>query len=43
MRRDGLVHDGINWAFSGALHRIDLHELSGGHAVMVYPGTRSRT
>jgi p-hydroxybenzoate 3-monooxygenase len=36
MRRDGFVHHGINLAFSGALHRVDLHELSGGRAVTVY-------
>jgi p-hydroxybenzoate 3-monooxygenase len=36
MMRDGFVHHGINLAFSGALHRIDLHELSGGRAVTVY-------
>jgi p-hydroxybenzoate 3-monooxygenase len=36
MKRDGFVHHGINLAFSGRLHRIDLHELSGGRAVTVY-------
>jgi p-hydroxybenzoate 3-monooxygenase len=36
MRRDGFVHHGINLAFSGRMHRIDLHELSGGRAVTVY-------
>ena len=36
MRRDGFVHHGINLAFSGQLHRIDLHELTGGRAVTVY-------
>ena len=30
MRRDGFVHRGINLAFSGAIHRVDLFELSGG-------------
>ena len=37
MRRDGFVHRGINLAFSGALHRVDLFELSGGRTVTVYP------
>jgi p-hydroxybenzoate 3-monooxygenase len=37
MHRDGFVHHGINLAFSGVMHRIDLHELSGGRAVTVYP------
>src|SRR3954468_9498174 len=36
LKRDGFVHHGINLAFSGRLHRIDLHELSGGRAVTVY-------
>jgi p-hydroxybenzoate 3-monooxygenase len=37
MRRDGFVHHGINLGFSGALHRIDLYEHSGGRTVTVYP------
>src|ERR687889_1518080 len=36
LRRDGFVHHGINLAFAGRMHRIDLHELSGGRAVTVY-------
>jgi p-hydroxybenzoate 3-monooxygenase len=36
MKRDGFVHHGINLAFAGQLHRIDLHELSGGRSVVVY-------
>jgi p-hydroxybenzoate 3-monooxygenase len=36
MKRDGFVHHGINLAFGGQLHRIDLHELSGGRSVVVY-------
>jgi p-hydroxybenzoate 3-monooxygenase len=36
MMRDGFVHHGINLAFSGGLHRINLYELTGGRAVMVY-------
>ncbi len=37
MMREGFVHHGINLAFSGAIHRVDLHELSSGRAVTVYP------
>jgi p-hydroxybenzoate 3-monooxygenase len=36
MLRDGAVHHGINLAFSGGLHRIDLAELSGGRSVTAY-------
>src|ERR687890_609266 len=36
MTRDGFVHHGINLAFRGGIHRIDLTELSGGRSVMVY-------
>jgi p-hydroxybenzoate 3-monooxygenase len=36
MLRDGFVHHGINLAFSGGMHRIDLFELTGGRSVMVY-------
>ena len=36
MMRDGFVHDGINLAFRGGIHRINLTELSGGRSVMVY-------
>ena len=36
MMRDGFVHHGINLAFEGGLHRINLTELSGGRSVMVY-------
>jgi p-hydroxybenzoate 3-monooxygenase len=36
MKRDGFVHHGINLAFAGRMHRIDLHELSGGRSVTVY-------
>ena len=34
--RDGFVHHGINLAFEGGLHRINLTELSGGRSVTVY-------
>src|SRR3954462_5129446 len=36
MHRDGFVHHGINLAFSGEMRRINLYELTGGRAVMVY-------
>jgi p-hydroxybenzoate 3-monooxygenase len=36
MMRDGFVHHGIKLAYSGGLHRINLYELTGGRAVMVY-------
>jgi p-hydroxybenzoate 3-monooxygenase len=36
MMRDGFVHQGINLAFRGGMHRIDLTELSGGRSVTVY-------
>jgi p-hydroxybenzoate 3-monooxygenase len=36
MHRDGFLHHGINLAFSGEMHRINLYELTGGRAVMVY-------
>ncbi|WP_072387587.1 4-hydroxybenzoate 3-monooxygenase [Hyphomicrobium sp. CS1BSMeth3] len=35
----GLRHDGIEFAFDGQRHRIDLHELSGGKRVVVYGQT----
>lgn len=36
MMRDGFVHHGINLAFSGGMHRINMYELTGGRSVMVY-------
>ena len=36
---EGLVHDGFSLAFGGALHRLDLKELSGGKTVTVYGQT----
>src|SRR5215813_8361416 len=36
MMREGLVHHGINISFGGVLHRIDMHELTGGRAITVY-------
>ena len=39
MRREGLLHRGIELAFGGARHRIDLHGLTGGKQVMIYGQT----
>jgi p-hydroxybenzoate 3-monooxygenase len=36
MRREGLVHHGIELRFNGRGHRIDLHKLTGGRAITVY-------
>jgi p-hydroxybenzoate 3-monooxygenase len=36
MRREGLVHHGIELRFKGQGHRIDMHELTGGRAITVY-------
>src|SRR5919205_4184232 len=36
LRRDGFVHHGINLAFSGQLHRINMYELTGRRGVTVY-------
>ncbi len=36
MRREGLVHHGIELRFSGRGHRIDMHALTGGRAITVY-------
>jgi p-hydroxybenzoate 3-monooxygenase len=36
MRREGLVHHGIELKFGGRSHRIDLSELTNGQAVTVY-------
>jgi p-hydroxybenzoate 3-monooxygenase len=36
MHRDGFLHHGINLAFNGEMHRINMYELTGGRAVMVY-------
>lgn len=37
MSRDGFEHRGIELAFGGKRHRIDLHELTDGKSIMVYP------
>jgi p-hydroxybenzoate 3-monooxygenase len=39
LHREALVHDGIEIAFGGARHRIDLKGASGGKAVTVYGQT----
>lgn len=39
LRVEGLVHDGIELAFSGARHRIDIRHHSGGRTVTVYGQT----
>ncbi len=37
MKRVGSVHHGIQLRFAGYNHRIDLYELTGGRAIMLYP------
>jgi p-hydroxybenzoate 3-monooxygenase len=39
LHREGLVHDGIEIAFGGVRHRIDLKHASGGKSVTVYGQT----
>jgi p-hydroxybenzoate 3-monooxygenase len=41
MHREGLVHEGIDLAFDGRHHRIDLKRLSGGKTVTVYGQTEA--
>jgi p-hydroxybenzoate 3-monooxygenase len=36
MRREGLVHEGLELSFGGRRHRLDLAELSGGRTITVY-------
>jgi p-hydroxybenzoate 3-monooxygenase len=36
MRREGLIHHGIELRFNGRGHRIDMYELTGGRAITVY-------
>ena len=36
LRREGLVHHGIELRFNRQRHRIDMHELTGGRAITVY-------
>jgi p-hydroxybenzoate 3-monooxygenase len=37
MKREGCVHRGIRLRHGGRTHRIDLHELTGGRAITIYP------
>ena len=39
LHAEGLLHDGVNLAFDERLHRINLHELTGGSRVTVYGQT----
>lgn len=39
MKREGLVHLGIELSFKGSLHRINLYELTNGRAITVYGQT----
>jgi p-hydroxybenzoate 3-monooxygenase len=41
LRREGLVHHGIELRSQRHRHRIDMHELTGGRAITVYASTRS--
>ena len=43
LHREGLVHEGIDIAFGGALHRMDLKQHSGGKTVTVSLPPRSTT
>ena len=36
MKKEGMVHHGIELRFGGQGHRIDLHELTEGRAITVY-------
>ncbi len=36
VKREGLIHHGINISFGGVLHRINMYELTGGRAITVY-------
>src|SRR6185436_5462951 len=37
LRREGIVHRGINLRFGGQTHRIDLDCLTGHRAITIYP------
>lgn len=39
MRKEGLIHEGIDLLFDGQRHRVDLKKYSGGKQVMVYGQT----
>jgi len=36
IKREGVIHHGINISFAGTRHRLDMHELTGGRAITVY-------
>ena len=36
LRREGLIHHGLELSFEGRRHRLNLHELTGGRAITVY-------
>jgi len=36
LKREGLVHHGVNLRFGGGTHRIDFAELTGGRAITIY-------
>src|SRR5580704_10955515 len=36
LKREGLVHHGVNLRFGGRTHRIDFAELTGGQAITIY-------
>lgn len=36
LKREGLVHHGIELRFNGRGHRIDMYELTGGKAITIY-------
>ncbi|MCA1731264.1 MAG: 4-hydroxybenzoate 3-monooxygenase [Actinobacteria bacterium] len=36
MKKEGMVHHGIELRFDGQGHRVDMHELTGGRAITVY-------
>ncbi len=36
LKREGLVHSGVNLRFGGRTHRIDFAELTGGRAITIY-------
>lgn len=37
MQRQGIVHHGIELRFDGVGHRIDMHELTSGRTITIYP------
>jgi len=37
LKREGLIHYGVKFRFSGHTHRFDFKDLAGGRAIFVYP------